>query len=233
MYAQCVLRVSKPVFEKITGLQSVAGVGAAAEVDLPHEAPLASMPSGTLRRMLVLEGVQDPGNLGTLLRSALAFGWQAVYLLPGCCDPFNDKAVRASRGAAFRMPLAHGDWEALDALIKQHDMVAVAAQPHAPQKDGSKVLGARCPAVKPQDMGPSWPSWDPLVAEMEAGLSSVAVCLVLGSEGQGLSAEALGRCQPVAIPMLEDVDSLNVAVAGGVLLFTFSHSMPRMLSALL
>lgn len=234
MYAQCVLRVSEPVFAKITGLQSVAGVGAAAEVDLPHDAPLASMPAGMLHRMLVLEGVQDPGNLGTLLRSALAFGWQAVYLLPGCCDPFNDKAVRASRGAAFRIPMAHGDWDDLDALIKRHDMVAVAAQPHAPSlPDGSKVLGGRAPAVGPQDMGPSWPSWDPLVAEMEAGLSSVAVCLVLGSEGQGLSAEALGRCQPVAIPMQEDVDSLNVAVAGGVLLFVFSHSMPRMLSALL
>lgn len=233
MYAQCVLRVSKPVFEKITGLQSVAGVGAVAEVDLPQDAPLSAMQPGTLHRMLVLEGVQDPGNLGTLLRSALAFGWQAVYLLPGCCDPFNDKAVRASRGAAFRIPIAHGDWGELDALVKRHDMVAVAAQPHAPESEGSKVLGGRSPAVGPQDMGPSWPLWDPLVAEMEAGLSLVAVCLVLGSEGQGLSAAALERCRPVAIPMQEDVDSLNVAVAGGVLLFVFSHSMPRMLSALL
>lgn len=233
MYAQCVLRVSEPVFTKITGLQSVEGVGAAAEVDLPREARLSAMPSGTLRRLLVLEGVQDPGNLGTLLRSALAFGWEAVYLLPGCCDPFNDKAVRASRGAAFRIPLAHGGWDELDALIKQHDMVAVAAQPHAPQASGSKVLGGRSPAIGPQDMGPSWPSWDPLVAEMEAGISSIAVCLVLGSEGQGLSEQALGHCRPVAIPMQEDVDSLNVAVAGGVLLFVFSHSMPRMLSALL
>ncbi|GFR49266.1 hypothetical protein Agub_g11245, partial [Astrephomene gubernaculifera] len=48
-------------------------------------------------RLLVLDGVQDPGNLGTLVRTALAFGWQGVFLLPGCCDPFNDKALRASR----------------------------------------------------------------------------------------------------------------------------------------
>jgi RNA methyltransferase, TrmH family len=57
--------------------------------------------------------VQDPGDLGTLLRTAAAFGWQAVWLLPGCCDPFNDKAVRASKGATFKVPLVQGDWEQL------------------------------------------------------------------------------------------------------------------------
>ncbi len=137
VYAQCVLRVSEPVFAKITGLQSVQGIGAAAEVDLPHDAQLSSMAKGTLRRLLVLDGVQDPGNLGTLLRTALALGWQAVYLLEGCCDPFNDKAVRASRGASFRIPLTHGDWDGLQALVDRHDMVAVAAQPRA------EVVGVR------------------------------------------------------------------------------------------
>ena len=50
---------------------------------------------------------------GTLLRTALALGWGGALLLPGCCDPFNDKALRASRGAAFRLPLAPGTWQVL------------------------------------------------------------------------------------------------------------------------
>ena len=48
-------------------------------------------------RVLALEGVQDPGNVGTLVRTAVAFGWEYVALLPGTCDPFNDKAMRAAR----------------------------------------------------------------------------------------------------------------------------------------
>ena len=51
---------------------------------------------------------------GTLLRTALALGWGGALLLPGCCDPFNDKALRASRGAAFRLPLAPGTWQVLN-----------------------------------------------------------------------------------------------------------------------
>lgn len=61
------------------------------QVALPPTADLLAAPAGTLSRVLALDGVQDPGNLGTLLRSAAALGWQAVVLLPGCCDPWNDK----------------------------------------------------------------------------------------------------------------------------------------------
>ena len=67
-------------------------------------------------RVLVLDGVQDPGNLGTLLRTACAFGWGAALLLPGCCDPWNDKALRASKGAAFRLPLWSATWPQLASL---------------------------------------------------------------------------------------------------------------------
>ncbi|PNG99278.1 putative tRNA/rRNA methyltransferase YsgA, partial [Tetrabaena socialis] len=72
-------------------------------------------PPTTAVRLLVLDAVQDPGNLGTLVRSALAFGWHGLCLLPGCCDPFNDKAVRASRGAVLRLPIAYGSLDELAA----------------------------------------------------------------------------------------------------------------------
>lgn len=79
------------------GLENADGVDMVAELPMPP--PLAPAAAGQLQRLLVLEGVQDPGNLGTLLRCALAFGWDGAWLLPGCCDPFNDKALRASRCA--------------------------------------------------------------------------------------------------------------------------------------
>ncbi|KAG8040103.1 hypothetical protein GUJ93_ZPchr0656g26851 [Zizania palustris] len=57
------------------------------------------------KRILVLDGIQDPGNLGTLIRSACAFKWDGVFLLPACCDPFNEKALRAARGASLQLPV--------------------------------------------------------------------------------------------------------------------------------
>ncbi|CAI5500018.1 unnamed protein product [Closterium sp. Naga37s-1] len=176
---------------------------------------------GDMSRVLVLDGVQDPGNLGTLLRTALAFDWviekwcggewksgetrrssmgylHGVFLLPGCCDPFNDKALRASRGVLFRRPVAVGDWSHLLSLTSHHNLSLLAAHPAAAD-----------------------------TADASAGASAPhGICLVLGSEGQGLSATALRLCQPVAIPMPGGAESLNVAVAGGILLFLLGPHSP-------
>lgn len=59
-----------------------------------------------VQRLLVLDRVQDPGNLGTLLRNAEGLGWDAVFLM-GCCDPHNDKAIRAARGSTFQVNCAN------------------------------------------------------------------------------------------------------------------------------
>lgn len=64
---------------------------------------------------------------GMLLRTAVALGWQGVFCLPGCCDLFNDKALRAARGAAFRLPYAFGTWDDLHAVAAHHSMACMAA----------------------------------------------------------------------------------------------------------
>ena len=69
-------------------------------------------------RLLVLDAVQDPGNVGTLIRSAAAFALDGVVLLDGCVDPWNPKAVRASAGAAFRCPVAVRSWSAIAPLLE-------------------------------------------------------------------------------------------------------------------
>ena len=100
-----------------------------ADADCHHNPiPIPSPQIRDARRVLVLDGVQDPGNVGTLIRTAAAFRWSAIAFLPGCCDPFNPKAVRASRGACFRMPLWRlASWAQAQALCKGINVTCLAA----------------------------------------------------------------------------------------------------------
>ena len=91
------IRVPPAVLKKITGLDDPDSW--AAIVHLPEPQSLVKKDY-----ILILDQVSDPGNLGTLWRSALGLGWQGVWLTPGCVDPFNDKALRAAQGAPFRLP---------------------------------------------------------------------------------------------------------------------------------
>ena len=166
----------------------------------PMEAPqgalfLARRPDTALpatlsgRRYLVLEGVQDPGNVGTILRAADAFEADGLILLPGCADPYGPKTVRASMGAAFRRPV----WTcALPELLS------------ALRAAGLPLWGA---ALR-----------EDTADARDADLSRGAV--LIGSEGRGLSREALAACDgTVKIPMSQRCESLNAAVAAAVLLW--------------
>lgn len=93
-----------------------------AEFQMPH----LKLPE-KCTHLLALDRVSDPGNLGTLMRTALALGWDGVFLLPGCCDPFNDKALRASKGAPFKLPFIKGTWAEFDQMTKLHQLVPLAA----------------------------------------------------------------------------------------------------------
>uniref|UniRef100_A0A2P2K162 tRNA/rRNA methyltransferase SpoU type domain-containing protein n=1 Tax=Rhizophora mucronata TaxID=61149 RepID=A0A2P2K162_RHIMU len=152
----------------------------------------------SLHRILVLEGIQDPGNLGTLIRSAVAFRWGGVFLLPGCCDPFCGKALRASRGASFQLPIVSGDWCNLEALKNEFKMKMLAGHPESDDE------------LKPVSL---------LSQGLADSLAKVPLCLVLGNEGHGLSEKSQQECELVSIPMSGDFESLNVAVAGGILLY--------------
>lgn len=89
--------VTESILKKITGLQSPDGF--AAEVLMPPPQNLLGK-----KRILVLDQVADPGNLGNLLRTALAMGWEGVILTPGSVDLFNDKTLRSAKGAHFHLP---------------------------------------------------------------------------------------------------------------------------------
>ena len=106
-----VLRVPADVMESVSPMASPQG--AVIVCRLPEPAPLQ-----VKAPMLLLDGIQDPGNLGTILRTADALGVQTV-LLEGCADPWNWKTVRSSMGAVFRTPVIQSDWETVRAACKK------------------------------------------------------------------------------------------------------------------
>jgi RNA methyltransferase, TrmH family len=94
--------VSEAVFREIKGTEHSQGVLALVE------APVWTLAQVDKRMILVLDSIQDPGNAGTMIRTAEAFGASAVVLLKGCVDPWNPKCLRASAGSLFRMPVVCG-----------------------------------------------------------------------------------------------------------------------------
>ncbi|KAH0454100.1 hypothetical protein IEQ34_016024 [Dendrobium chrysotoxum] len=160
---------------------------------------IARVGSSTGSLLFDFASQKDPGNVGTLLRSSLAFKWDVVFLLPGCCDPFNEKALRAARGASFQIPIIYGNWLHLEALASRFQMKMLAGHPENYAEASSQI--------------------SLLSAKLADSLANRPLCLVLGSEGHGLSLEALQSCELVAIPMAGMFESLNVSVAGGIFLY--------------
>jgi TrmH family RNA methyltransferase len=144
--------------------------------------------------IVVADAIRDPGNLGTLLRTAAAAGAQAVIASPGTADPFSPKVVRAAMGAHFRLPVIELDWAAVQSYLQQ---------PAA----GGKPL-----QVYLAEAGAGETCWQ---ADLRGPLA-----LIIGSEAEGVSAEARAIAgTTLQIPMPGKSESLNAAVAGAILMF--------------
>lgn len=183
--AKQVVLLSAEVFASAVETESPQGI--AATVAIP-ELQIGSAP-GSSGLVLVLEGLQDPGNLGTLLRSAEAFSASFVMMTPETVNPWNPKVVRSSAGSVFRMPVVRA--------------------PLAEIRRRLTALGLRMFAtVTPRDIA------SPL---METYLGAPCVVMI-GNEGAGLSPEAIAIADAlVTIPCA--IESLNAAVAGSVILY--------------
>lgn len=113
--------LNEEAMKKISGMQTPEGI--VAEIPMPPSASLKG-----LNHILALDSINEPGNLGTLLRSALALGWAGAFLIGDCCDPYNEKAIRASRGAIFRIPIAQGSKKDLEKLIQENQLTPLLAE---------------------------------------------------------------------------------------------------------
>ncbi len=107
--------------------------------------------------VLVLDAVQDPGNFGTLVRTAEALGAAGVVVLPGTVDPWNPKSVRAAMGSSFRLPVVEAEWDALEPWLHGLDAVTVASAVGAPPagplpRRAALVLGNEGAGVSPETL---------------------------------------------------------------------------------
>lgn len=181
----CLCRqVTPQVFRAISGTQTPQGIMA---LGRQQSVSLEKALEGEPPFVLIVDGVQDPGNLGTILRTAAAAGVTAAVLTEGTVDVYNDKVLRASAGELFRLPVARDvRAAAAAAAIHAQGLQAVAA-----------VAAASTPYFRYDWQGP--------------------LAVVIGSEATGL--RSVWHAVWVGIPMYRPVESLNVAVASGILLF--------------
>lgn len=143
----------------------------------------------TLNFILILDGLRDPGNLGTILRTSRAAGSDAVILTPGSVDPYAPKVTRSAMGAHFKLPIQQLAWDEIHGLVKRHHLTPFLA-----------------------DSGKGKPHY-------ESNFQAPLALIVGGeASGAGDEAAKLAA-QRVHIPMRAETESLNAATAAAVLMF--------------
>ena len=154
------------------------------------EKPKIKKPDGNNSKILILENIQDPGNLGTMLRTAEAAGVSGIVMSSDCADIYNPKVIRSTMGSVFRVPFVYvEDFLGTLKKIKESGIPVYAAYLHG----GESVSGMR---------------FDKKCA------------IMIGNEGKGLTDEAVKEADKrVFIPMAGQIESLNAAVAAAILLF--------------
>ena len=187
---EAVVYVSDSVFEKLSEERAPEGVITVLDfLGELHRVDDAELPD-PCEKILILESVRDPGNLGTIMRSCAALGIDRLVLSSDCAERYNPKTVRSAMGALFRLPTLEVSAEHLPVWIEHL------------RKTGRRVYATalRRDAV--------------LVGSFSMRAED---CFVIGNEGHGLSEAVIGACDGCAlIPMREGNESLNAAAAASI-----------------
>ena len=178
--------VSESVMRSVSDTDSPQGVCAA--VKTPELSPPEAYPGGLI---VALDRLQDPGNLGTVLRTADAFGAAGVLLSEGCVDPYSPKALRSAMGSTYHLPVWQGELAAELKRLKEQGYALV------------------CGHLKGREVLPELPA---------------DRVLVIGNEANGVSDEISGLCSLYRLPMKGRAESLNAAVAAGILIFLLGRN---------
>ncbi|MDD8048898.1 MAG: RNA methyltransferase [Thomasclavelia sp.] len=142
------------------------------------------------KRTLILDNLQDPGNVGTLIRTALALNFKQIVLSKDCVDIYNDKVIRATQGALYKTNIIIED---LPQVINQLKV------------NNTKIIGSALEGGRP----------------LKEISTSKKVALILGNEGNGIRKDILDLCDEIAFIEINDIESLNVGIAGGILMYYF------------
>jgi RNA methyltransferase, TrmH family len=189
-----IVSLNPVVFASAVDTESPQGIAAIIETPRFSLAEALSVPRPLL---VIAAAVQDPGNFGTLIRSAEAFGANGVIALPGTVSIWNSKALRASAGSAFRIPVVAEKASVVLSALAERKIPVLAAVPASADPD-------------------ALPCW-------RADLTG-PVAFLVGNEGSGISADLLERTAGcVSIPTPGPVESLNAAVAASILLYEASR----------
>jgi tRNA G18 (ribose-2'-O)-methylase SpoU len=176
------------LLEELTGYVLHRGIIASM-----HRPALPSVASllASAKRVVVLENVADPTNVGAIFRSVAAIGADAVLVTPRCSDPFYRRAIRVSMGTVLQVPWTRiGDWDTAREELAGFHLAALALSENS-------VSLREFAATAPE-----------------------RVALVLGAEGEGLTPEALDAADTIVrIPMAHGIDSLNVAATAAVAMY--------------
>ncbi len=148
------------------------------------------IPDGNMKRVLLLDGIQDPGNMGTLIRTAVSFSFDAVYCSKDCCDLYNEKTIRSTQGALFHIPVSRCDLQDLVGKLK---------------KEGFCVIATALDASE----------------AMEDIHQEEHMAFILGNEGQGVRKELQSLADRRLRIEMHGFESLNVAVAGGIIMYRY------------
>lgn len=172
--------VSSEIMQHVSDTQNpqgIIGVFPIPEPALPQKA----------ERVLILDAIRDPGNMGTILRTAGAAGVEVVILAPDCVDPYNAKVLRSGMGAHFRIPIIEASWQEIRSYCSEINRYLAAG-------DGDKNYTE-------VDWTEAW-------------------ALVIGNEAHGVGEKAESiQGERISIPMASATESINAAVATGVILF--------------
>lgn len=181
-----VTTVNKEVLKELAETENTQGIFAVCKQ--PHQEFFADRKS-----YLLLDAVQDPGNLGTIIRTADAAGIDAVIVGNGSVDIYNSKVLRSAQGSHFHLPIIRGDLSEWIQKLKESNV---------PIYGTALENGTIYTKVKP----------------------STSFALMVGNEGNGIQPELLKQTdQNLYIPILGQSESLNVAVAAGILLYYFKN----------
>ena len=171
------IKVTKEIMKKISNTDT-----------LPTEVGLCKILENNKLsdKLLILDAVQDPGNLGALMRSAKAFGFETIVLGEGCCDIYNDKVIRSSQGAIFKLSFIHANLVEFISNLKDYDVYGT-----------DVVNGIDVNEIKEKNK----------------------IAIILGNEGNGVSKEVKALAKKNIYIPLNNTESLNVSVAGGIIMY--------------
>lgn len=183
------VEVSEHVMRTLSDRDTPQGIAAAFK---SFDCPLEELQASKNDLVLVLEAIQNPGNLGTLIRTADAVGAVAVVVIEPAVDSFDPKVIRGSMGSIFNVPVVRiADIKLVTDWLKEQGLPLVGADPH---------------------LGVDWGE----------GVLDAGVALVLGNEARGLSPTMHAAINHFArLPMVGKAESLNVAVAGSVFMYAW------------